>query len=78
MLAVILVADMNVPRTFKFLSKKPYNVNNATKSHADRLSCFSFLPGFSMNCFIGTAVALAGLREGLRWAEIDVSICRKK
>jgi len=44
---------------------------------AYRLACFSFLSGFSMNCFIGTAVALAGLREGLRWAEVDVPICRQ-
>ena len=41
---------------------------------AYRLSSFQFLPDFSMNRSIGTAVALAGLRVGVRWGEVDVPI----
>ncbi|MGD9850226.1 MAG: glycosyltransferase family 2 protein [Nitrospirales bacterium] len=41
---------------------------------AYRLACFEGLPRFSMNCSIGTAVALVGLRMGLHWVEVDVPV----
>ena len=66
-------------RIFSAYARYRYGVSDILCGlKAYRLTCFEFLSEFSMNNSIGTAVALAGLRQGLHWAEIEVPIRLRK